>query len=711
MAENELIKGFQTDTGTRKYDYESLANLPDLTHFISHNSQSLTESQKAQARKNIGAMQSGNYLTSSDLEGIQNSVSSAQSAAISAQQSATSAQQSASSANVSALQAAEEAKNASELAQQASNGIQSALQAAERAEESAQEAIGAISEIQSGVNQALEQANTAINEAKQSVTTAQQASSQANMAAQQAQQAASQAANASQEAIGAVSELSDYVGSFEADDSIETIVDYIDWKAEQIEAGQESVDMEAINKSIEDAVAAEETRAKKAEEDLGKDIDNAINNLSGQISNTKTNLEGQVSSTKTNLEGQINTAKTELNSAIKTASNTLESKITSSISQYDSGIQSTLTGMNQNIGTAQSGVSANKSSIDKLNNETLPALKTSLEGTISNSVDLHNTDTNAHSAIQQKIGKKVYTQSEEPTDASNGALWADTSGNNPVIKIKESGSWKQVSSLPEYTKNDMNKALVLGESGPAWQEVEVPELIPEYSSEDRNKILTVGQSGLEWADNDYFPVYIYRVYYNEEEYDYELSKNFDEIETAILNNKKVEVVFESDRSVCHLTSMDYDEKTDRYGYYFTLEIQGEYGVDIYEVIIYSDNTLYYDSYWYPTNFYIQAYMYDYDVYLEEQDQDLYSWYYYYTEADFKIIVTYDQENQSTIYFNFIGDLEYDGYYYPVFDSSIIGNYSDINNPYFFFIRLRLYENSKGESRFDTEYIGVYCEVW
>lgn len=55
---SELIKGFQTVDGIKKYDYESLDNLPDLEVFLKSKEQDLTTEQKEQARKNIEAVSS-----------------------------------------------------------------------------------------------------------------------------------------------------------------------------------------------------------------------------------------------------------------------------------------------------------------------------------------------------------------------------------------------------------------------------------------------------------------------------------------------------------------------------------------------------------------------------------------------------------------------------------------------------------------------------
>lgn len=55
---SELIKGFQTIDGIKKYDYESLDNLPDLEVFLKSEEQDLTTEQKEQARKNIEAVSS-----------------------------------------------------------------------------------------------------------------------------------------------------------------------------------------------------------------------------------------------------------------------------------------------------------------------------------------------------------------------------------------------------------------------------------------------------------------------------------------------------------------------------------------------------------------------------------------------------------------------------------------------------------------------------
>lgn len=71
---SEFVKGFQTNEGIKKYDYESLGNLPDLEQYISYNQQQLTEEQKAQVRKNIGVTQGGNYVTEEIYEYIDSEV-------------------------------------------------------------------------------------------------------------------------------------------------------------------------------------------------------------------------------------------------------------------------------------------------------------------------------------------------------------------------------------------------------------------------------------------------------------------------------------------------------------------------------------------------------------------------------------------------------------------------------------------------------------
>lgn len=52
---SDLVKGFQTEDGIKKYDYEFLGNLPNLQQYISYYEQVLTEEQKKQVRENIGA--------------------------------------------------------------------------------------------------------------------------------------------------------------------------------------------------------------------------------------------------------------------------------------------------------------------------------------------------------------------------------------------------------------------------------------------------------------------------------------------------------------------------------------------------------------------------------------------------------------------------------------------------------------------------------
>lgn len=52
---SDLVRGFQTESGVKKYDYEYLGNLPNLEQFISYYEQVLTEEQKTQVRLNIGA--------------------------------------------------------------------------------------------------------------------------------------------------------------------------------------------------------------------------------------------------------------------------------------------------------------------------------------------------------------------------------------------------------------------------------------------------------------------------------------------------------------------------------------------------------------------------------------------------------------------------------------------------------------------------------
>lgn len=86
-----------------------------------------------------------------------------------------------------------------------------------------------------------------------------------------------------------------------------------------------------------------------------------------------------------------------------------------------------------------------------------------LETTISNVSGLQDT----LSDIRQLIGEKVYTQSEEPLDAEDGALWIDTDENSEGEAVG--------GGVPPATADDNGKFLRVVNGSPAWATIPYAE--------------------------------------------------------------------------------------------------------------------------------------------------------------------------------------------------------------------------------------------
>ena len=88
-------------------------------------------------------------------------------------------------------------------------------------------------------------------------------------------------------------------------------------------------------------------------------------------------------------------------------------------------------------------------------------------GAADSLISNHNTSNNTHSDIRQLIGKKVYTQPEEPIDAEDGALWVDTDED---IEGDAVGG-----GVPPATTDDNGKFLRVVDGSPAWATIPYAE--------------------------------------------------------------------------------------------------------------------------------------------------------------------------------------------------------------------------------------------